>query len=373
MKGKSAALTGGGKTAGERNQMKAWKKYGLAALIGTAALFCGAEASAESVLDRPYQNMEMHDVKTEGTLVFSDCPEYVQQTGVLAEGTIQGEGRIYYYHVNDTGMRTRLVVYAQSNQAADVRVTRFIQAVPSTDYVTSGETLSFSEMVAGNQTPLDIQLAPGKRTVVASEASSGMLPGYLYSGIVEVETKEPVKFGVAMLPMTGDLQGGLDAAGTVPADSHALRGTFPKTVYRENKNVWNTDAGVPQELIVGGNGSLPFYRGMDELDGTERENTGDYGTTLQIRIRTEGSKPYRIYFNPLGGVYMGSFKITQGFLPRYYRTDDMKYHGHQLGEETLDDYIDTGKWEAGKPVTIEFLAAGATYLPVRFLFVPEGA
>lgn len=348
-------------------------KCGLAALIGTAALFSGTEVSAEAVLDRPYQNMEMHDVKTEGTLVFSDSPEYVQQTGILAEGTVQGEGRIYYYHVNDTGMKTRLVVYAQSNETADAHVTRFIQAVPSTDYITSGETLSFSEMVAGNQAPLDVQLAPGKRTVVASETSSGMLPGYLYSGIVEVETKTPVKFGVAMLPLTGDLQSALDAAQAVPADSHALRGTFPKTVYRENKNVWNTDAGVPQELIVGGNGALPFYRGIDELDGTERENTGDYGTTLQIRIRTEGSKPYRIYFNPLGGVYMGSFKITQGFLPRYYRTDDMKYHGRQLGEGTMDDYIDAGKWNAGKPVTIEFLAAGATYLPVRFLLVPEEA
>lgn len=359
--------------AGERNQMKAWMKCGLAALIGTAALFSGTEVSAEAVLDRPYQNMEMHDMKTEGTLVFSDSPEYVQQTGILAEGTVQGEGRIYYYHVNDTGMKTRLVVYAQSNETADAHVTRFIQAVPSTDYITSGETLSFSEMVAGNQAPLDVQLAPGKRTVVASETSSGMLPGYLYSGIVEVETKTPVKFGVAMLPLTGDLQSALDAAQAVPADSHALRGTFPKTVYRENKNVWNTDAGVPQELIVGGNGALPFYRGIDELDGTERENTGDYGTTLQIRIRTEGSKPYRIYFNPLGGVYMGSFKITQGFLPRYYRTDDMKYHGRQLGEGTMDDYIDAGKWNAGKPVTIEFLAAGATYLPVRFLLVPEEA
>lgn len=142
-------------------------------------------------------------------------------------------------------------------------------------------------------------------------------------------------------------------------------------VYRENKKVWNTDTDRPQALVLGGMGAVPFYRGIDELDGVERENTGDYGITFRIRIHTEGSKPYRIYFNPQGGVYMGAFKITQGFLPRYFRTDDMKYRGHFLGYETLRDYIDAGKWEAGKPVTIEFLAAGATYLPVRFLSCPK--
>lgn len=348
-------------------------RHGAAALFAAAALFTGTAASAASVMDLSYQTMEMQDVKTEGTLVFSDCPEYVNQTGILAEGTIQGKGRIYYYHVNDTGERTRLVVYAKSNKAADAHITRFIQAAPSTDYVTSGETLSFSEMVTVRQPPLDVSLEPGKRTVVAEESKEGLLPGYLYSGIVEVETKTPVQFGVAMLPMTDDLQGALDAAQTVPVDSHELRGTFPMRVYRENKTVWNTDTDRPQALVLGGMGAVPFYRGIDELDGVERENTGDYGITFRIRIHTEGSKPYRIYFNPQGGVYMGAFKITQGFLPRYFRTDDMKYRGHFLGYETLRDYIDAGKWEAGKRVTIEFLAAGATYLPVRFLFVPEEA
>lgn len=341
-----------------------------AAALAAAALFFGADASAASVMDLRYYPMEMRDVKTEGTLVFSDCPEFVTQTGVLAEGTIDGRGRIYYYHVNDTGNRARLVTYAEADNGADITVTRFVQAAPSQDYITTGETLSFSEMVAVRQKPLPVTLAPGKRTVIAQEDPAGTLPGYLYSGILEVETKEPVHFGVAMLPM-GDLQSELDAAKTVPVDSHELRGTFPMTVYRENVNVWNTDDGMPQALILGGMGAVPFYRGMDELDGVERENTGDYGITFRIRIRTEGTKPYRIYFNPQGGIYMGAFKITQGFMPHYFRTDDMKYRGHFLGYETLRDYIDAGRWEAGKPVTIEFLAAGATYLPVRFLFVPE--
>lgn len=348
--------------------MKPFATFAAAAL---AAALCGVSASAASVMDLAYQPMEMRDVKTRGTLVFSDCPEFVQQTGILAEGTVDGKGRIYYYHVNDTGERARLVAYAVSDTAVTFDVTRFIQAAPSRDYITSGETLSFNEMVNIRPHPSAVTLEPGKRTVIAQENASGLLPDYLYSGIIEVETKEPVRFGMAMLPMEGDLQSALDAARPVPVDSHELRGTFPMTVYRENVHVWNTDTDMPQALVLGGMGAVPFYKGMDELDGVVRENTGDYGITFRITVRTEGTKPYRIYFNPQGGIYMGAFKITQGFLPHYYRTDDMKYRGHFLGYETLRDYIDAGTWESGKPVTIEFLAAGATYLPVRFLFVPE--
>lgn len=346
-------------------------KLKLTAAVLAAALLAAGTASAASVAEQSYENMEMHDVRTKGTLIFSDCPEYVQQTGILAEGTVNGEGRIYYYHVNETGTRTRLVVYAESNRAEDLEITRFIQAAPSLDYTTSGETLSFSEMVAGNQNPLSLSIPAGKRTVIAQESPEGLLPDYLYSGIVEVKTKGPVKFGVAMLPMTDDIEGALRAAEKVPVDSHELRGTFPMAVDRENKKPWNTDSGNPQELIIGGSGALPFYKGTDELDGVVRENTGDYGITYKIRVRTEGKKPFRLYFNPMGGPYMGSFKISQKFVPRYYRTDDMKYHHRILGDGTIYDAIDTGTWEAGKDLTIEFLAAGATYLPVRFLFVPS--
>lgn len=342
-----------------------------AAALFVGLLLAGTSPADASVMDLHYQPMEMKDVKSEGTLVFSDCPEFVTQTGLLAEGTVDGRGRIYYYHVNATGERARLVAYAVSDAPVTFDVTRFIQAAPSRDYITSGETLSFNEMVAVRQHPATVTLEPGRRTVIAAESLSGVLPDYLYSGIVEVDTKEPVRFGMAMLPMEGDLQSALDTARPVPADSHELRGTFPMTIYRENAEVWNTDAGMPQALVLGGVGAMPFQRGMDELDGVERENTGDYGITFRLTIRTEGTRPFRIYFNPQGGIYMGAFKITQGFLPHYYRTDDMKYRGHFLGYETLRDYIEAGRWEAGKPVTIEFLAAGATYLPVRFLFVPE--
>lgn len=341
------------------------------------ALTLGAGVSAAaSPLDLDYQPMQMKDIKKEGTLVFSDSPEYVEQTGILAEGTVKGNGRIYYYHVNSTGEAARLVVYAENKakKQTEIEITKFIQGVPSLDYITSGATLSYNEMVALRQKPLKVTLPPGERTIIAEESAEGLAPEYLYTGLVEVKTKQPVQFGTAFLPMSDDetLANTLEAAQPVPVDEHEMRGTFPMEVHKENVKVWNADKDGPVSLTYGSSDSHDFYSGPDELDGVTRENTGNYGIVVYMRVNTAGKSKFRVYFNPMGGVYMGAFKMSQGFLPHYFRTDDMKYGGHWLGDGTWEDYIDAGVWQAGKPLTIEFMTAGATYLPVRFLFVPEG-
>lgn len=333
-------------------------------------------AAAASPLDLDYQTIQMKDTKKEGMLILSDSPEYVEQTGILAEGTIKGTGRIYYYHVNSTGDTARLVVYAENktNAPLDAKVTKFLQGAPSIDYITSGATLSYNEMVSVHQNPVPVTLEPGKRVIIAEEDANGLLPDYLYTGLVEVETKQPVHFGTAMLPMSdnGALTDALQAAQPVPVDSHEMRGTFPMSVHKESVKVWDADKDGPAALVYGSSDTHDFYSGPDELDGVTRENTGNYGTNVYMKVKTRGTSKFHVYFNPLGGVYMGAFKMSQGFLPHYFRTDDMKYGGHWLGDGTWEDYIDTGVWEAGKPLTIEFMSAGATYLPVRFLFVPEG-
>ena len=42
-------------------------------------------------------------VKAEGPkLLFSDSPEMVYETGILYRDTLQGEGRLFFHHVNGT-------------------------------------------------------------------------------------------------------------------------------------------------------------------------------------------------------------------------------------------------------------------------------
>lgn len=345
--------------------MNSHKKFFCAALL--AALF-SVESLAASVTELDYRPIVMQDVRTEGTLIYSDSPEYAAEAGILAEGTVKGKGRLYYYHVNAAGEPMRLVLYAESDKNASVRLTRFLCGTPSRDYITSGRTLSYAELTAPREEIKDISLPAGERVIIAEEKEL-LRPDFLYTGIAEVETRSPVRFGTALLPADADAAEALAAAVPVPVDSHELRGTFPREVWRESTDAWDI-AGGPAALTYGSRDSDDFRMGEDELDGVPREDTGNYGVTVHMRVETKGEGRFALYFNPEGGPYLGAFKVRQGYAPLYFRTDDRKYRGKLLGLGTTEDYISLGTWEAGRPLTVEFLSAGATYLPVRFLFVP---
>jgi hypothetical protein len=44
-----------------------------------------------------------------------------------------------------------------------------------------------------------------------------------------------------------------------------------------------------------------------------------------------------------------------------------------FGNGTERDYIEAGTWDMGRDLFIRFIPAGAAFLPIRFLMVPEPA
>ncbi len=337
-----------------------------------AAAFCAlalsGSAAAASPLEETYTTLPLKQVKTEGTLVFSDCPEYAKMPGILYAGTVkEGKGRLYYYHVNELGEPARLVVYAKSEDPQDIRVTRTLKGDPSRSYIPTGSTLSFREAVSGEQKEITISLPAKKRTILFEEDKKGIRVDDLVSGLVEIRTEKPVKLGAAIFPLDDDktIQEELDIASPLPPDSHEMRGTFASDIYYESEP-WDFSKGNA-EIVVGE--SFPFQQGPDEMSTVTRENTGDYGITYHMRIPTTGEGKYKLYINPLGGVYMGTFQIGQHekILP-IYRTDDRRSRGW-FGHDTIEDYMEAGTWDAGKDLFLRFIPAGATYLPIRFLLV----
>ena len=112
-----------------------------------AAAACGAvTAAGASPLDISYEEIPLEKIKAEDTLILSDSPEYARNYGILAEGTVlKGKGRIYYYHVNETGKPARLAVYGVSDKGEEIKVVRTLRGEPSRSYVPTGKTLSFRE------------------------------------------------------------------------------------------------------------------------------------------------------------------------------------------------------------------------------------
>lgn len=79
---------------------------------------------------------------------------------------------------------------------------------------------------------------------------------------------------------------------------------------------------------------------------------------------------YRLYFNPLGGIYEGVFTIKEKSLPLVY---EVKGRRRYFGEKTIRDTWSMGVWHAGQDLHLHFVIAGATYLPFQFLLVPIDA
>lgn len=156
------------------------------------------------------------------------------------------------------------------------------------------------------------------------------------------------------------LQEALDTAAPLAPDSHEMRGTFAADIYLSSEP-WDFSKGNA-EITIGE--SHPFQQGKDEVSDVNRENTGDYGIRYHITLKTKGSGKYKLYINPMGGVYMGTFEIGQNKkLLRTYRTDGT------LGK--AESCLPAGTWHAGKDLYIRFIPAGAAYMPLRFLLVAE--
>ena len=339
-------------------------------LLTGAMVAGGLEASAASPLDETYTTIPMEKTKVEGSLIFSDCPEYANHWGILYEGTVKpGRGRTYYYHVNETGAPARLLVYALSDQNQPLTVTRMVKGDASRDYISTGATLSFREAVEKREEPLKVMLPKKEKVILYEDNPAGIREEELVSGMVEVETGKDVTLGVAILPDGGekDMKKALQLALPLPPDTHEMRGTFAEDLYLENK-IWDFNKG-PAALSIGE--SYSFQKGMDEMSHVERENTGDYGVTYHMTFHNQGKGRYQLYINAQGGVYMGTFQIGQNpSLLRTYRTDG-KLGRKWFGNGTDQDYMSCGLWDMGKDLYIRFIPAGAAYLPIRFLMVPE--
>lgn len=415
------------------------------------------------------------------TLILSDSPEYVEKSGVVAAGTVDGTGRIYYYHVNemDTPQKIALVLENKENKPVKVTVHRAIYATPSSDYFAVGRELSQDElttpMIEGNykwklanqhvrslvsagvpiktdgdekeqkrftfgsvpefedsyedynmnmgdtaptngvdrnsdigadsknKVPLVVdkerykqiksqihynqkvldKRAHADETVVATYEVPPLgridlfpkldkivvLKDQLTSGIVDFTTDGPVWAKVMMIPHDMPALNGAIISETLPLDDVELRGTY----YGAQRRLmlcqpYDTLLG-PVSIMVANDREDPFVSGIDELtNNLVVTNRGNYGVSYMVSIPTIGTDEFAVYFNPLGGAYSGSFRLTYGDQTDVYTVPNTA--APYLGNGTIYDtqYLDTFK--GGQTLNIQFIPAGASNLPVQFLLIP---
>ena len=324
------------------------------------------------------------------TLLLSDSPEYVGPVGgTLSAGTINGNGRIYFYHVNemDQPHKIAIVLENQSAYPNTVQVMRQLKSVATPDYFAAGRDLSRKDLEnpldeSPNARPLySLSIPPQGRQLIFSDLEN--TPVYqdaLFTGIVDIKTEAPIFARVMMLPMGMDAIDASHWAKNLPIDEIQLRGTY--TGAKRNMEVTTPfDTTLGGAFVeIGNDREDMFINGVDEMQNKAFvRDRGNYGVSYTLKIPTKGNEPFRLYFNPLGGPYSGSFTVKalhqQG--ARRGQTDTRTYHIggadgiSALGDGTILDSRIMGNYNAGDLLTLNFMPAGASNLPIRFLLIPE--
>lgn len=324
-----------------------------------------------------------------GTLLFSDSPEYVAQDGILYRDTVEGDARVFYYHLNHTNTDKKLAVVLENvyDGVNTVRITRGASSGPSQDYMYVGKTLQmkyFSEV--RNES---IILSKGMSRVLCRTMNTETIqPEELAAGMYDFYALHPVKVSVVMLPVDADPIEAARSLPVLPRDEIALRGTFKgmNRVVKAGRTYFPERDGISY-FRLGDDKNDRFRDGIDATDGSKVRNIGNYGVLYKINIPTYGKSGAKIYLSPLGGVYAGAVKIEyirnkdavvpvpqkKGFFgegaffdmtnPATDRKDDEVLHtGAELAE--------LGTFGEGQSINFEFSPPGASNLPVHIILEP---
>ena len=369
-------------------------KYCVAAAMAAMAALTGhveaRDIDLQSIGYFQFSPLPPTLVSQTDTLLLSDSPEYVGPVGgTLSAGTINGNGRIYFYHVNEMDQPHKIAIVLENQTAYPntVHVMRQLKSVATPDYFAAGRDLSRKELEhplddSPNARPLySLSIPPqGRQLIFTDLENTPVYQDALFTGIVDIKTEAPIFARVMMLPMGMDAVDASHWAKNLPIDEIQLRGTY--TGAKRNMEV-NTpfDTSLGGAFVeIGNDREDMFINGVDEMQNKAFvRDRGNYGVSYTLKIPTKGNEPFRLYFNPLGGPYSGSFTVKalhqQG--ARRGQTDTRTYHigGADgitaLGDGTILDSRLMGNYNAGDLLTLNFMPAGASNLPIRFLLIPE--
>lgn len=327
---------------------------------------------------------------TGGTLLFSDSPEYVKETGILYRDTVTGDARVLYYHLNDTAQPKKVAVMLETEaDLATVSVTRGAAAAPSADYLQVGKATQIGYFDTQEMHEHVYVTKERPRLLVPAMNTTVLAPGDLVYGVYDFHTNAPVRVSVIMYGADVDPFAFLRTARVLPRDEVALRGTFRgmNRVLTSHK-IYHPAMDGAVYFPIGDNIHDIYRHGIDATDGSAVTNYGNYGILYQINIPTAGRERTRYFLSPLGGVYAGAVRVESGTKTTLVQTPAMRpYFGDQTLPEApnvmqareeglllLTQYTelaDLGIYPAAQPVHFEYSPPGASNLPVNIILMPE--
>ena len=273
---------------------------------------------------------------TGGTLLFSDSPEYVKETGVLYRDIVTGDARVLYYHLNDTLQPKKVAVVLETDaELASVSVTRGAAAPPSADYLHVGKVTQIGYFDTHEMNERIYVTKERPRLLVPEMDTTVLAPGQLVYGVYDFHANAPVRVSVIMYGADVDPFAFLRTARVLPRDEIALRGTF-RGMNRviTSKKIYRPSMDGAVYFPIGDNLHDVYRQGIDATDGSSVVNYGNYGILYQISIPTAGRENTRYFLSPLGGVYAGAMRAENGANRRLVETPATRPY---FGDQTLPE------------------------------------
>lgn len=232
---------------------------------------------------------------------------------------------------------------------------------------TTSRTIS---LVSQDTDAKEFVLRPGEVRPIFTELEKVLMKqDDLFSGIIDFSTSEPVYASVAVMEPKSTVTYGLPLLPIHPMDDVELRGTYEgMRRFHIVEPQFNSDAG-PASFEIANDREDAFISGVDETtNGKVVKNKGNYGVSNVYVLHTEGKTPYALYFNPLGGAFSGTFRLTSS---KGTRTYDIPVKGPYLGHQTIYDTQLLDEFDKPEDLLLEYMSPGASNLPVRFLLIPQ--
>ncbi|WP_126938996.1 hypothetical protein [Veillonella sp. VA142] len=225
-------------------------------------------------------------------------------------------------------------------------------------------------LVSHDTSGTEFVLRPGEVRPIFTELEKVLMKqDDLFSGIIDFSTTEPVYASVAVMEPKSTVTYGLPLLPIHPMDDVELRGTYEgMRRFHIVEPQFNSDAG-PASFEIANDREDAFISGVDETtNGKVVKNKGNYGVSNVYVLHTEGKTPYALYFNPLGGAFSGTFRLTSS---KGTRTYDVPVKGPYLGHQTIYDTQLLDEFDKPEDLLLEYMSPGASNLPVRFLLIPQ--
>jgi hypothetical protein len=319
-----------------------------------------------------YPEWEMQNSSLGGKLLLSDSPEMVESDGVLYQDKVEGNARLFFYHVNasKTAKTMEVLLENKGNEIAHVNVSQSSLGGPGYAWFAVGKE-TMTSYLAGKSSPYQINIPPGGvMPLSASISETAVLPNMLIHGIYDFTVDHQINVKVMMLPLFQDNVKFSQTAQVLPADQYHLRGTFEGA----NRKLTSVDAYDPVlyravGITLADNMVDPYLQGIDATDGTNVVDYGNYGVVYQIVPPGRNGRKISYYLVPMGGYYAGAIGIHHpevNWSPLATPRGKIYFEG-----DKQKDFSFLGTYDSSESLSFTFSPPGASNLPVKLVILSQ--